>query len=160
MADITRWDPWGDMLTLRQAMDRLFEDAWVRPLGGFMSNGGASSNLPLDLYETADEFVVTATMPGVRPEDIDITIQGEVLRIKGETKGEDEVKEANYYRRERRYGSFHREVRLPADVQSDGVEAGFENGVLKLRLPKAEEAKERKIQVTVGGGHPRLETAA
>jgi HSP20 family protein len=148
MANITRWDPFGDMLSLRQAMDRLFEDAFVRPRQ-LMHIGGeeAMATLAVDMHETDSDIVLSAAVPGVKPEDLDISIQGDVLTIKGESRSDDEVKEESYLRRERRFGSFFRQVQLPKPVRSDGADATFENGVLKLRLPKSEEARERKIPV-------------
>lgn len=153
MANLTRWDPFGHMWSLRDAMDRLFEDALVRPWSA-ASDGAPVSTLPLDMYETADDVVVTASVPGVKPEDIEITVQGDTLTIRGETRTEHEVNEEAYHYRERRFGRFHRQVALPRSVRSDAAEASFENGILRLRLPKAEEAKERKIPVTPGA--PRI----
>lgn len=152
MANLVRWDPFGEMWSLRQAMDRLFEDAWVRPWGVRRVDGEATptSSLALDLYETGDDLVVTAAVPGVRPEDIDITIQGEVLTIKGESKAQKDVDEGNYHLHERRYGRFHRQVALPTSVDADAAQAHFENGMVRLTLPKSEAAKERKIPVTAG----------
>ena len=148
MANITRWDPFGDMLSLRQAMDRLFEDAFVRPRNLIHFNGEAgAATLAVDMYETENEIVLSAAVPGVKPEDLDISIQGDVLTIKGETRTTDEVTEESFYRRERRFGAFYRQVQLPKPVKSDGAEATFENGIVKLTLPKADEARERKIPV-------------
>jgi HSP20 family protein len=155
MANLVRWDPLGEMWSLRQAMDRLFEDAWVRPWG-MGTNGNRSSDgapvhaLNVDLYETADNLVITAPVPGVRPEDIEITVQGDVLTIKGETHSQKDADEEHYHVQERRYGRFFRQVALPKSVKSDAAEARFENGELRLTLPKAEEAKERKIAITTG----------
>lgn len=155
MANLVRWDPLGEMWSLRQAMDRLFEDAWVRPWGTRgngepTAGGGPVRSLSLDLYETGDSLVLTAAVPGVRPEDIEITVQGDMLTIKGETQTHKEEDEEHYHFRERHYGRFHRQVALPKGVKSDAAEAHFENGVLRLTLPKAEEAKERKIAITAG----------
>jgi HSP20 family protein len=153
MANLVRWDPFGEMWSLRQAMDRLFEDAVVRP-GSWLATARGEEGaigLAVDMYETADDVVVTASVPGVRPEDIDITVQGDTLTIKGETQTEkDDDGQSGYHLHERRYGRFYREVALPKNVKSDAAEAHFENGILRLRLPKAEEAKERKIQVQAG----------
>ena len=163
MANITRWDPFSDMLSLRQAMDRLFEDAWVRPWNGAEAgngDGAGARGLPVDLYETNDELVLTATVPGFKPEDIDITIQGDVLTIKGETKSDETTGEGAYHRRERRFGRVYRQVAMPVSVKADEAHADFENGVLKLHLPKAEEAKERKIPVTSGNAPQITEHAA
>jgi len=158
MANVVRWDPFGETLSLRQAMDKLFEDAWVRPWSQFAGRDGEGlMTLPLDVYETGDDVVVTATVPGVKPEDIDITVQGDLLTIRGETKSDESVGDEKYHRRERAFGRFSRQVVLPTSVDSGKAEATFEHGVLHLRLPKAEAAKERRIQVT-GTTTPTSET--
>jgi HSP20 family protein len=157
MANLVRWDPFGEMWSLRQAMDRLFEDAFVRPWGNVRYSEDGVSGLAVDMYETGDDLVVTAAVPGVRPEDIDITVQGDILTIKGESQAETDENKSGYHLHERRFGRFHRQVALPTTVRSDAAEAHFENGILRLRLPKAEEAKERKIQVQSGAGTPQIE---
>ena len=156
MANLVRWDPFGEMWSLRQAMDRLFEDAFVRPWGAGAQTEGGVAGLALDMYETGDDLVVTAAVPGVRPEDIDITIQGDVLTIKGQTESEQQTDKPSYHLHERRYGRFYRQVALPHAVKSDAADASFENGILRLRLPKSEEAKERKIQVQAGSAAPQV----
>lgn len=144
MADLIRWEPFRDMMTLRQAMDRLFEDSFVRPAGF----GNVSvPEVALDVKETEADVVVKAELPGVKPEDVDVSVSEGVLTIKGENKEEKEEKETNYYRRERRYGSFSRSISLPAAVNADRADAVFENGVLSLTLPKAEEARPKQIKV-------------
>lgn len=147
MANLIRWDPYGEMLSLRHAMDRLFEDAWVRVGGGGAAANHSAGNLAVDVYETDNDVVVMAGVPGVKPEDIDISIQGDILTIKGETHSDSTVQEEHYHRRERRYGAFYRQLALPKPVKSDAAEAEFENGVLRLTIPKADEARERKITV-------------
>jgi HSP20 family protein len=144
MPDITRWDPFAEMATLRQTMDRLFDEA--RPWRVSGGNGG-DAYFPLDLLETHDEVVVKASLPGVRPEDIDIQVTGQLLTLKGEAKEEHEEKAQNWYRRERRHGTFLRQVQLPTEVEADRAEATFENGVLRLSLPKAEAVKPKSIKV-------------
>jgi HSP20 family protein len=146
MANIVRWEPFRESVTLRQAMDRLFEDSFVRPIGGRLLPAGYE-NLAVDMYQTDDAVVVKATVPGIKAEDLDISITGEILTIKGETKSEEEVKEENYIRRERRYGSFCRSLAIPVPVVSDKAEAEFENGVLRLTLPKAEEVRPKSIAI-------------
>jgi len=149
MANMVRWDPAREMVSLREAMDRLFEESFLRP--GFIGgNDSASMLMPLDMYETENEVVVKAAIPGVKPEDIDVTVTGDLLSIKGEFKSETEDNDGkrNYHRQERRYGSFSRQVALPTNVKAEACEANFENGVLTLKLPKAEEAKVRKVQIT------------
>jgi HSP20 family protein len=131
------------------------ENAWVVP-GRFVGmEGSEGGSLPLDVHETTDELVVTSSLPGVRSEDIDVTIQGNMLRIQGETKPPEHAKDEQVHRRERRYGRFFREITLPSTVKSDSVRAEFDNGVLTLHLPKTEEAKPRRIQVQSGGGGSR-----
>ncbi len=143
MADITRWDPFSEMATLRQAMDRMFEDVWPRRLG----QNGADAYFPVDVYETADDVVVKASLPGVRPEDIDVSVTGQVLTIKAECQAEEEEKSLNYFRRERRAGTFVRQLQLPSEVDSAKADAAFEHGVLRLTLPKVEAVKPKTIKV-------------
>jgi HSP20 family protein len=129
-------------------MDRLFEDSFVQPLGRW-EGGQEGGFLPLDVYETDDAVVVEAPVPGVKPEDVEITVSGDRLTIKGETQFEEKVEKENYIRQERRYGSFCRAVALPEGLDSDKAEAGFENGVLKVTFPKSEEVKPKSIKVRV-----------
>jgi HSP20 family protein len=153
MANITRFDPFSEMVTLRQAMDRLFEDSFVSPLT-WRSVTGESGGLtpPMDVHETPDEIIVTASLPGIRAEDVDITMTGQTLSLRGEFKADNKVERDQYLYRERRYGSFHRALQLPVRVEGDRAEASFEDGVLTLRIPKAEEVKPRQIQVKAAGG--------
>jgi HSP20 family protein len=144
MADLIKWEPFRDMMTLRQAMDRLFEDSFVRP-AGFSSL--SVPDIAIELKETDAEVVIKAELPGVKPEEVDVSIAEGVLTIKGEHKEEKEEKEASYYRRELKYGSFSRSIGLPVAVNADQADAVFENGILILTLPKAEEAKPRQIKV-------------
>lgn len=147
MANLVRMDPAREMMSLREAMDRLFEESFLRP--GFM-NGGTDSPvgmLPIDVYETDNAVVVKAAVPGVKPEDIDITLTGDLLTIKGEFKSEQKEEKRNYLRQERRFGSFSRQVTLPVGVKADQCQANFENGLLTLELPKAEAAKAKNIKV-------------
>ena len=141
-----RWEPFKEMMTLRNAIDRLFEDSFVRPSSWFFDGEGRGT-IPLDMYQTADNLVVKASLPGFKPEEVEISITGDTLTIRGEHKEEMEVKEEDYFCRERRYGSFSRTVTLPVSIKSDRAEATFENGVLTLTLPKAEEAKPKQIKV-------------
>jgi HSP20 family protein len=144
--NLVRWEPWSDLMSLREAMDRLFEESVVRPRAGRLAPLGAES-LAVDMYETEDEVVVKTAVPGVKSEDIDVSITGDVLTIKGETKAEEKVGKANYIRQERRYGVFSRSLSLPSTVVADKATAEFQNGVLILTLPKAEEVKPKTIQV-------------
>jgi HSP20 family protein len=147
MADIVRWEPTRDLTSLRSAMDRLFEESFIRP--GAMGSGLlAAEMLPVDVIESDDKVVVQATVPGVKPEDIEVTLTGDLLTIKGEFKSEIREEKANYLRQERRMGSFSRRIGLPAGIDADKVEASFENGVLTLEMPKRESAKVKTVQVT------------
>jgi HSP20 family protein len=103
----------------------------------------------LDVYEDKDDIVIKAELPGLEKGDIEVNMTDHTLTIKGEKKKEEEVKEENYYRSERSYGSFTRTLQLPTDVQADKVKASFKNGVLEVRLPKTEEAKTKEIKVKV-----------
>lgn len=149
MANITRWDPFGEMVSLRQAMDRLVEDSFVSPTS-WRSVRGEQLNPALDVHETQDEIVVTASLPGMKPEDVEITITGQTLSLRGELKEDETVEREQYLYRERRFGSFHRQVQLPTRVEGDRAEATFENGLLRLAIPKAEEVKPRQIQIRAG----------
>jgi HSP20 family protein len=145
MASLIKWEPLSDLVSLRDAMDRLFEDSFVRMRG--LPAVFGTEPLALDIYETADSVVVKSGVPGVKPEDIDITITGDVLTIKGETKTEEKVEKGNYIRQERRCGAFQRSVQLPGSLVTDKAKAGFENGVLTLTIPKSEKSKPKTIKV-------------
>ena len=144
--NLVRWEPWSDLMSLREAMDRLFEESFVRPRAGWLAPLG-DGTLTVDMYETDEEVVVKTAVPGVKSEDIDVSITGDVLTIKGETKAEEKVEKANYIRQECRYGAFSRSLTLPSTVVADKAAAEFENGVLTLTLPKAEEVKPKTIKI-------------
>lgn len=144
--NLVRWEPINELVSLRQAMDRLFEDSFIRP-SALVSTFGDAVAPAIDVYETADELVVRATLPGVKPEDLDINVADNTLTIKGESKSEKEVKQENYIRRECRYGSFARSLVLPIGVKADKAEANLENGILTLTIPEAEEVKPQTIKV-------------
>jgi HSP20 family protein len=146
MANITRFNPLSEMVTLRSAMDRLFDDSFVSPLALRVFNGDAAAPA-VDVHETADDIVVTAALPGLKADDVDITITGQSLTIRGEFKADDQVERGQYLYRERRFGTFQRQLQLPVRVQSEAATATFEDGILTLSIPKAEEVKPRQIQV-------------
>jgi HSP20 family protein len=132
------------MMTLREAMDRLFDDAFTRPL----SMAGNNWSVPaVDMYQTDNEVVVKAALPGIKSDEVQINVTGEVLTLKGEVKQKEEAKEKAYHIREQRWGMFERSIILPADVVADKAKADFENGILTITLPKAEEAKPKTITV-------------
>ena len=146
MSNLSRWEPASDVMTLRDAMDRLFDDAFTRPFS--LRNGGSTwSSLPIDMYQTNDEVVVKAVVPGFRPDQVQISITGDVLTIRGELTQEEEKKDKAWHLREQRLGSFERSVELPVSVTSDKATAEFENGVLTITLPKAEEVKPKSISI-------------
>lgn len=159
MANITRFDPLGEMVSLRSAMDRLFEDSFVSPLGWRTVNGTDNINPPVDVHETPDDIVVTASLPGVKADDVDITITGQNLTVRGEFKADDEIKRDQYLYRERRHGSFSRSLQLPVRVEGERAEATFTDGVLTLRIPKADEVKPRQIRISAGTGDAVNETS-
>ena len=142
---LVRWDPFRDMVTLREAMDRLFSESFVRPGSAFPVLG--MEGPAVDMYQTKDEIVVKAAIPGVKSEDIDVSVTGDLLTIKGELKEEETIEEGRYLRKERHYGQFCREFTLPTQVNADKAKAEFEHGVLTLRLPKAEAVKPKSITV-------------
>ena len=143
MSNLIRWEPAREMMSLRDAMDRLFDDAFTRPL----SIRDAWSVPAIDMYQTDDEIVVKASLPGIKPDEVQINVTGEVLTLKGEIKHEEDKKEKAWHIHEQRYGSFERSVALPTDVVADKAKAEFENGILTITLPKAEEVKPRTITV-------------
>ena len=145
MSNLIRWEPAREMMTLRDAMDRLFDDAFTRPLR--MYDGGQMSVPAVDMYQTDNEVVVKAAIPGVKADDVQINVTGEVLTIKGETKEKEETKDKAYHIREQRWGMFERTVALPTDVVADKAKAEFENGILTITLPKAEEVKPKTITI-------------
>lgn len=145
---IERWAPFGEAMSLSDAMNTLFRESFIRPSTLMEGNGGVSAfSLPLDVTETDDAFLVKASLPGIEPEKVQITVHGDVLTIHGECHREEEKKGERWHMRERRCGSFRRSVSLPMAVDSDKAAAQFEHGVLTLTLPKSEAAKPRQIKI-------------
>lgn len=140
---LTRWDPYREMMSMRRAMDRLMDSTFGEDWDG----GATEWSLPLDVIENEDNFVVKATVPGVKPEDLEVTYNNGALTIKGEVKAEEEKQEGTYHLRERRYGTFVRTVAMPADIKPDKIDAEYHDGVLTLTLPKAEEVKPKRISI-------------
>jgi HSP20 family protein len=135
------------MMTLREAMDRLFYDAFTRPFSLSREGGSNWSSPAIDMYQTDDEVVMKAALPGIKPEEVQINVTGDVLTIRGETKHEEENKDKSWQIREHRWGAFERSVRLPTNVIADQAKAEFDNGILTISLPKSEEVKPRTIRV-------------
>ncbi len=144
--NLIRWQPFSDTVTLRHAMDRLFDDSFFRPWR-LTDVFGDAAELPIDMYQTDDTVVVKASVPGINPEDVEISITGNTLTINGQTKEENEVKKDDYLRQERRFGAFSRNILLPNSLQTGKAEASFEDGVLTLAIPKAEEIKPKQIKI-------------
>ncbi|MEA2586006.1 MAG: hypothetical protein QOF33_4091 [Thermomicrobiales bacterium] len=146
---ITRWDPWGEMVSLRDAMDRLVSESFIRPRG---EAAPAAASLAVDVREEGDNFVITAPVPGIAPDDVEITVLGDTVRIRGERREERQEGAENqrWLVREQRFGFFERVVRLPTAVKADAARAEFQDGILRVTLPKTEEAKERRIPVLGG----------
>jgi HSP20 family protein len=141
---ITRWDPFREAVTLREAMDRLFEDSYV-PARRQAEQREQVWRLPLDAYTTAEEIVILANMPGVKPENVEITIEGDTLTIKGERSAP--LENVDYVLQERTYGKFQRTLNINIPVDANKAEAKFEDGLLTLVVPKAEAIKPKTIQV-------------
>jgi HSP20 family protein len=141
-----RWEPFRDLITLRDAMDRLFEDSFFRTsLTWREVEGERVMRLPLDVYMTPEEVVIQATVPGLKPDDVQITLEGDTLTIKGEVKPP--IENVDYILQERPYGQFSRTLTFNIPIQADKAEASFENGVLTLVVPKAEAIKPKTIKV-------------
>jgi HSP20 family protein len=153
MTLLRRPSPFSELVTLRQAMDRLFDEPFFRPANGL---SGEPGNLALDVRSTKDALIVEAALPGVKPEDVDITVENGTLTIRGETaseRQEGDESEGRYLVREIRRGSFVRTVSLPTGLEADKAEATFDDGVLSLRIPIAEQTKPKQIRITpVSGG--------
>jgi len=143
MSNLIRWEPARDFMTLREAMDHLFDDAFTRPL----SIRDGWSVPAIDMFQTDDEVVVKASIPGFKADDVQISVTGDILTLRGEMKQEEEKKEKAWHIREQRWGSFERSVALPTDVVADKAKAEFENGILIVTLPKADEVKPKTITV-------------
>src|SRR5262249_26780422 len=142
MTNLIRRDPFFD---LRTTMDKLFDEGFSRPWRFLPSEPEAG--FPVEVSETEAEVEVKASLPGVKPEEVEITVQNDVLTIKAEHKEEQTEKKKEYYGRELRYGAFHRSFALPTSVNADGASAEYKNGVLQLRLPKSDSVRPKQIKV-------------
>lgn len=144
--NIVRWEPFREMVTLKSAMDRLLEDSFVRwPKFAEFEEGTVMP--AIDIFEDKDKVGIKASMPGVKPEDVEISITNGSVTIKGQTKSEQEIKEENYVRKERHYGTFSRTIALPSGLKIDKAEATMEHGVLTLEIPRADEVKPRTVKI-------------
>jgi len=146
--DIIPWRPFGgELSSFRQEMDKL----WDRFFGEMPLTRRITGEWwpTVDVSETKDNFVIKAELPGMDDKDVSVTISGDVLTIKGEKNKEEEEKDEHHYRAERYYGSFERSFQLPSSVKADKIEADFEKGILKVTLPKVEEAKKKEVKIKV-----------
>jgi len=144
---VVRWNPSRDFVSLREAMDRLFENSWIRPdrAGWEERERTRAWQLPVDAYSTEEEIVIQAAIPGMAPEDVEITIEGDSLTIRGELPGH--LENVNYLFQERPSGKFIRVLSLNIPVDAGSAEANFSNGLLTLNIPKSEAIKPRQIKV-------------
>lgn len=143
---LMRLDPYREMLSLRDAMNRLFEESVV-PSSMRRAEREPSAPVAVDMYEVDGEIVVKSDLPGIDPEDVDISISDNMLTIKGQFEAADEEEKGNIHIQERRYGAFQRSIALPSGVEATKTEAEFDDGVLRVTLPKVEEEKPKRIEV-------------
>ena len=154
MSTLVRWNPVREMMDLRREFDRLFENALDMPA---FSGDTTTWGLALDLIENDDVYVVKASVPGIDPKDLEITMSDNTLSIRGEFKKDEETEEGQYRLRERRYGSFARSVTLPTAVDREAINATYDDGILTLTVPKAEEVKPKRIAIKVPQGVKTIE---
>ena len=155
MATMTRWDPFQDLRSAQEEMAEMSPMlAHALGLRAQQGSGRATTTAwapALDISERKDAYLVTVELPGIKPEDLDITLEDGLLTVQGERQFTSESSEQQFHRVERRYGAFRRSITLPAHVMAEGIQASFEDGVLQILVPKAEEAKPKRIQVRPGG---------
>jgi HSP20 family protein len=156
---IIRWEPAREMHSLQSEMNRLFNNFFEPTTGG---NGGNVAfrrwSPAMDLVETDDHYVLKADLPGVSEGDVKIELEDNVLTVSGERKSSDEDSKQGYYRVERSYGAFSRTLTLPEGVDAGSIDATFDRGVLEVKIPKPEQRKPRKVEISVGGAAPAIET--
>ncbi|HNQ15717.1 MAG TPA: Hsp20/alpha crystallin family protein [Pyrinomonadaceae bacterium] len=145
---IIKYDPFRELRSLQDEMNRLFLTNYSRPEDREIARGVWSPNV--DIFENKDQLVLEAELPGLKPEDVNVSIENNVLTIHGERRFEKKDEDDNFHRVERAYGSFTRSFTLPPTVSSENVNALFDNGVLRLTLAKREEAKPHRIEIKVG----------
>jgi HSP20 family protein len=147
---IVRWEPFRDLVTIQDRMNRIFEDAF-RGQGRSGEEDWLGGNWapPVDIYEHDGNLVLKAELPGIDPKDVDVRVENNVLTLRGERKFDSEVKRENCHRVERAYGTFSRSFTLPNVVDTQSIKAEFKDGVLRVTMPKREEAKPKQIQVQI-----------
>ena len=147
---IVRWEPFRDLLATQYRFNRLFDETFSNFFGE-QGLGAGTWTPPVDVYETAEKLVLQVELPGVDPKDLEVRVEENTLYLKGQRKLENDVKQENYRRNERAYGSFARSFPLPSSIDPDKVQAECKNGVLTLTMPKREEAKPKTIKINVSG---------
>ena len=147
MMNLVRWNPYGEMTAMRNRINRMFNEPYWLTSRMDDDTGMGMWNPAVDLYEKGDHFVIKAELPGVDKKDISIDLKDRVLTLSGERSYENEVKEENYYRKERSYGKFQRAFTLPSDVDSDKIKAEFKDGLLQIEVPKPEEHKPKTVTI-------------
>lgn len=147
---LVRWTPFPELSTMQERMNRLFDDVIRSPYRSDEGFAPAAWTPVVDIYETEKEIVLKAELPELQEKEIEIKVEDNTLIISGERRMEKDVKEENYHRIERSYGSFRRSFTLPHSVDREKIKAGYKDGVLKVVLPKKEEAKPRQIKIDVG----------
>ena len=149
MNSLSRWDPFRNLSTLQDQVNRLFETSFPGQAG----NSALTTWAPaVDIYETENELVLKADLPDIEEKDLDVRVENHMLSIRGERKFEEKVKEDDYLRVERSYGSFSRTFSLPATVNAEAIQATYTNGVLTVELPKRAESKPKQVKVSVTNG--------
>ena len=156
---LIRWEPVRELHSMQNEMNRLFNTFFDSPTP---SNGGGNTLarrwIPaMDVVETEDHFVLRADLPGLSESDVKIELEDNILTVSGERKSEHEQKGEGYYRVERAFGSFSRSLTLPEGVDADGIQAKFDNGVLEVQIPKPEQQKPRKVEISLGGQTKAIE---
>jgi len=154
---VQRWDPFRDLTQMEDTMNRLW-----RGLGGVPSyrEGAEDWNILIDVIQKGDELVVKASIPGVKPDEIDVSVEDNLLTLRVERRADAEGEQVSYLIQERPTGSFYRALRLPQTLDTNKIESEYENGVLTIRMPKAEEKKKKQIQIKVGGSTKAIEGSA
>jgi HSP20 family protein len=151
MSNLTRWEPVRQSMTLREAMDHLFDEAFTHPFSLMRDGGSTWASPAIDMYQTDHEVVVKAALPGIKADEVQINVTGDttapVLTLKGEMKQAEERKDKTWHVREQRWGAFERSIQLPGGVIADKAKADFNDGILTITLPKSAEAKPRTITV-------------
>ncbi|MGD2269538.1 MAG: Hsp20/alpha crystallin family protein [Desulfobacterales bacterium] len=146
---LVKWDPFRNVATLQDRINRLFEDAFPRPRDQEDDLSLCAWRPAVDIYETENGLVLKAELPGIKKEDVSVEIKDNILTLKGDRTADKEISEDNYFRRERCFGSFQRSFNLEHNVQPDKIKAKFKNGILEVEIPKPEQEKPKKITVDV-----------